>query len=226
MTNTLHRAGPPASFQDDYIVFAMPARGLNDDADAPAKLRAFLACALGHRPVNVGNGVKGGLYHPSPSLTPGIHWHRLDERDPQAVLASIDSPSVVAAVFDNLAAVRACLADLKAADLGLSINVSGLTAPVQACAQQVGCPRHSVEYSLGFRGDLGQLPPPTVLALSSMCGHGMVSHALAQKMCDWVKEGRRSPAAAAATLARFCSCGIFNPTRAVRLLEAARDGER
>ena len=31
--------------------------------------------------------------------------------------------------------------------------------------------------------------------------------------------GRRSPEQASATLARFCSCGVFNPTRACRLLE-------
>jgi hypothetical protein len=43
-------------------------------------------------------------------------------------------------------------------------------------------------------------------------------------MMDWVREGRRSPAEAASYLARFCTCGIFNPTRAVRVLELARKG--
>ena len=44
-----------------------------------------------------------------------------------------------------------------------------------------------------------------------MCGHGMVSHSLAKKMIDWVKEGRRTPEQAAAYMTRFCSCGVFNP---------------
>ena len=57
-----------------------------------------------------------------------------------------------------------------------------------------------------------------------MCGHGMVSHNLARKMMDWVREGRRTPQAAASYLARFCTCGIYNPTRAVRILEATRKG--
>ena len=30
------------------------------------------------------------------------------------------------------------------------------------------------------------------MMLSTMCGHGMVSHSLAKKMIDWVKEGRRT----------------------------------
>ena len=34
MTNTLHRFGPSESFADDYIVFAMCARGKNDDGRA------------------------------------------------------------------------------------------------------------------------------------------------------------------------------------------------
>jgi hypothetical protein len=85
--------------------------------------------------------------------------------------------------------------------------------------------RHSVEYSLGFHGDLTLLPDRHVLELSSMCGHGMVSHNLAKKMIDWVREGRRDPSQASEYLARFCTCGIYNPTRAVRILEAARKGE-
>ena len=55
-----------------------------------------------------------------------------------------------------------------------------------------------------------------------MCGHGMVSFNLAKKMIDWVQEGRRTPHQACEYMARFCSCGIFNPSRARRILEDAR----
>ena len=47
-------------------------------------------------------------------------------------------------------------------------------------------------------------------------------HSLAKKMIDWVKEGRRTPDEAATYLTRFCSCGVFNPSRAKRILEEAR----
>jgi hypothetical protein len=62
-----------------------------------------------------------------------------------------------------------------------------------------------------------------VLALSTMCGHGMISSNLAKKMIDWVKEGRRTPEQAVTYMARFCSCGVFNPSRAKRILEDARN---
>ena len=66
--------------------------------------------------------------------------------------------------------------------------------------------------------DLG-LPDAQVLTISTMCGHGMISHSLAKKMVDFVREGRRTPEQAVTYLARFCSCGVFNPARACRLLK-------
>ena len=61
-----------------------------------------------------------------------------------------------------------------------------------------------------------------MLTLSTMCGHGMVSTSLAKKMIDWVREGRRTPEQACTYMTRFCSCGVFNPARAQRILEDAR----
>ena len=66
------------------------------------------------------------------------------------------------------------------------------------------------------------MPNSQVAMLSTMCGHGMVSASLAKKMIDFVKENRRTPEEAAAVLTRFCSCGVFNPARAKRILEDAR----
>ena len=64
------------------------------------------------------------------------------------------------------------------------------------------------------------------MMLSTMCGHGMIAHSMAKKMIDWVKEGRRTPDEAVTYLARFCSCGVFNPSRAKRILEEARVGTK
>jgi hypothetical protein len=51
-----------------------------------------------------------------------------------------------------------------------------------------------------------------------------VSINLAQKMMSFVRENRRSPREAAEAMSRFCSCGIFNTTRARRILEDVRVG--
>jgi hypothetical protein len=107
----------------------------------------------------------------------------------------------------------------------LSINVSTSIDGAEQCCFAAGIPRHSVGYSLGFEGNCEKLPNSKVMLLSTMCGHGMVSHSLAKKMIDWVKEGRRTPEQAASYLTRFCSCGVFNPVRAKRVLEEAARGE-
>ena len=226
MTNTLHRSGRPEGFQDDFIVFIRSSKGRNEIGSVP-KLRAFLRAALRHRPVTIAQGREGSTVRPSSDLHPTVHWRRpVQDLTPEQVIEAIRDDRTVAAIFDRAEAMQGFLREVKAADWGLSVNVSGLTNEVHACAKHVGIVRHSVEYSLGFQGALDRLPERPVLELSTMCGHSMVSPNLTRKMLDWVREGRRTPEQAAAYLGRFCSCGVFNPARAIRLLEAALGARR
>jgi hypothetical protein len=224
MTNTLHRFGTAESFRDDYVVFAMASKGRNDEG-ALQKLRRFLEIAVTFKPVNLGDAIHGGALRPSKEMNPAAHWKRDVTPDLEGVIKGLDAPTTVAAVFDNRVAAEDFVAAVKEADLGLSVNISTSIDGAEQCCFAVGIPRHSVGYSLGFEGETSQLPEAKVLLLSTMCGHGMVSHALAKKMIDWVKEGRRTPEQAAGYLTRFCSCGVFNPARAARVLEAAARGE-
>lgn len=232
MTNTLHRytehyardpAEEPHPVTDDFIVFAMASKGVNDD-DLVAKYRAFLTLAVQHDPVNIGDATHGGWLRPQRDLTPANHWNREHRPDPEAVIRGIDGPTTVAAVFDTFDKMRAFVEALARADLGVSINVAAPMDAAHRCCREAGLPRHSVEYSIGFHGRTDRLPDARTLELSTMCGHGMVSAAFARKMLDWVRENRRTPKQAAAYMARFCSCGVFNTTRAERLLDEARGG--
>ena len=224
MTNTLHRFGTAERFCDDYVVFAMASKGRNDEG-ALQKLRRFLEIAVTFKPVNLGDAIHGGALRPSKEMNPAAHWKRDVTPDLAGVIKGLDAPTTVAAVFDNRVAAEDFVAAVKEADLGLSVNISTSIDGAEQCCFAAGIPRHSVGYSLGFEGETSKLPEAKVLLLSTMCGHGMVSHALAKKMIDWVKEGRRTPEQAAGYLTRFCSCGVFNPARAARVLEAAARGE-
>lgn len=221
MTNTLHRFGDAESFRDDYIVFAIASKGKND-ADALPKLRRFLELAVPFKPVNLGDARHGGALRPSRDMNPMSHWNRDISPNFEAVLSGLDTPTTCAAVFDNKVAAEDFVKRVKEEDLGLSINISTSIDGAEQCCFHAGIPRHSVGYSLGFEGKTEKLPNSQVLMLSTMCGHGMVSNSLAKKMIDWVKEGRRTPEEAASYLTRFCSCGVFNPSRAKRILEDAR----
>jgi hypothetical protein len=226
MTNTLHRysehyavepLSDPQPIRDDYIVFAMASRGANDD-NLVEKYRNFLRLALKHNAVNIGDATKGGILRPRQNLNPAAHWRRDTHPDPEQVIAGIEGHTTVAAVFDNYEAMERFVEDVKAANLGISTNISAPIDEARRCCQDAGITRHSVEYSIGFRGRVDKLPDGTVLELSTMCGHGMVSANFTRKMVEWVKESRRTPREAAQYMARFCICGVFNTSRAEHIL--------
>jgi hypothetical protein len=221
MTNTLHRYGDADSFRDDYVVFAICSRGKNDENSVP-KLKKFLEMAVPFKPVNLGDARHGGALRPSRSMNPLAHWNRDVKPDFQAVIDGLDTPTTAAAVFDSRVAAEDFVKAVKEADLGLSVNISTSIEGAEQCCHEADIYRHSVGYSLGFEGKTEHLANEDVLKLSTMCGHGMVSSSLAKKMIDWVKEGRRTPAQAVTYMTRFCSCGVFNPSRAQRILEDAR----
>ena len=234
MTNTLHRYSEhyaserppnPEPVQDDFIVFAMASRGINDD-DLVEKYRAFLRLALKYNPVNLGDATKGGMLRPRRDLNPKAHWKRDQRPNPEEVIAGIDGHTTVAAVFGSYQDMKAFVDDVRGAKLGISVNISAPIEEAERCCRETGITRHSVEYSLGFCGRVDKLPDATVLELTTMCGHGMLSAHFAKKMIDWAKENRRSPAELANTMARFCSCGVFNTSRAERILDEARTRNR
>jgi len=229
MTNTLHRYSehyavePPPNPQpvnNDFIVFAMASRGINDE-QLVEKYRTFLRLALKHNPVNIGDATKGGVLRPRRDMNPTAHWQREQLPNPDEVIAGIEGHTTVAAVFENYDDMTAFVADVRAANLGISVNISAPIDEAERCCRQTGITRHSVEYSLGFCGRVDRLPNATTLELSTMCGHGMLSANFAMKMVDWVKENRRSPEEAARYMARFCICGVFNIKRAEGIIEKA-----
>jgi hypothetical protein len=224
MTNTLHRFGKPEANDDDYIVFAIPCRGVNDH-DCVPKLQEFLRRAVKHNPVNMGDASHGALFRPDRHLTPLAHWFRREKRDYSQVVETVSGSTTVAVVFDNPMSVEAFIRELRQADLGLSVNLSAPVHAARKCCRATGLVPHSVEHALSPMGRTGALPEERTLALTTMCGHGMISSNFARKMIDWVRAGRRSPEQASEYLCRFCSCGAFNPSRATRILrEVARGG--
>ena len=77
MTNTLHRYGNSESFHDDYIIFAIPAKGINDEDSIP-RLKEFLRICERHNPINLGNGNRSSLA-PEKDLNPTAHWKRPEQ---------------------------------------------------------------------------------------------------------------------------------------------------
>jgi len=224
MTNTLHRFGKPSDLEDDYIVFTLTSKGHNEIGSVE-KARTFLRTAEKYHPVNFAGDLRyGSAYRPEHHLNLFSLYirGRKETVNIDQLIKEMDMPGRAMVVFDNKQTVEDFLKELKALDLGLSVNVSSLVDVVREMVPRTGIPPHSMNYALGFRGNLYLLPDKHVLALTTMCGHGLISSNFAKKMIDRVKEGRLSPEKAARFMAKFCTCGAFNLSRAARILREAR----
>lgn len=199
MTHTLHRSGTPESLRRDYPVMILRAVGFNDEGFQD-KCREFLRIAVRHHPVNLASEMKGNIFEFS-----------LEE-----ILADAAGDSY--AVFVSNEDLIGFLIDLREADLGLSVVVSGDFEVVQQCLEAAGLRWHTANFSLGIIGRTDLLPDEGILDIVTMCGHGMVPARLVKKMVDEIHAGRTTPEAAANLLARNCTCGVFNPVRAAELL--------
>ena len=178
MTNTLHRQGAPESLKHDYVIFAHTAKGITREGSAP-KLREFMRICLKYHPVNIGENKQGNMLQ--------------DDIDIQKLIANLSDGAVASAVFTDLDTLQKVIEELIRADLGISINISGLLDEVHACCQKAGIDRHSAEHSLGFWGAKDRLPEREILEFNTLCGHGMVSFNLIRKMIEYVKLRRLTP---------------------------------
>ena len=207
MSHTLHRRAGRDGLRDDYVILVMASRNINKDEAAPGKYKEFLRIFSRHNAVNLGGMCVGHLY----DSTLEEILRKVDEVYP-------DFP-MVHGVFSNREDLVGALKDIKKADMGISVIVSGLTEATDCCIREAGLKRHSINYSLGILGDTGKLPDERFLQISSMCGHALISFNLIQKMVDDIKAGKITAEAAASEMAKPCVCGIFNPKRAARLLQ-------
>ena len=211
MTHTLHRIGSEESLKEDYVVLVMPSKDINHEGSGP-KLRRFLEMALEAGAVKIGDARLGNQYHQG-----GI----------ENLLNNVEDRAVVHGVFKDHGSLIRILRNLKEAELGLFVVVSGLFEEVAACCNRVGLEKHTINQSLGQWGRTDRLPPQEILEINTMCGHGMVTVGLIEGVTEDIKNGKCTPEEGGERLFRPCMCGIFNPHRAARLLSAlAEKGSR
>jgi hypothetical protein len=202
MTHTLHRSGSEESLRNDFVVFAMAAQTVNAKGIAP-EFKVFESIVKKYNPVNYGDMKTGNVF-------------MVDLGD---IGKSYCDSSIAHAVFTDEVTVGKVLNELAAANLKLSIIVSGLLEQVAQCCHDNQLVPHTVEYSLGIWGRRELLPSKEVLEIATMCGHGMISFSLIEGMSREIAKGRLTAEQAAEKLARLCHCGVFNPVRAARILQ-------
>ena len=202
MTHSLHRFGERESLKGDYVWLMYQAKGIND-RNIKEKAEVFIAVAEAVGSENWGD-VKSG---PTACLTA------------EEIKTKISDQSRLRGVFTTRQQVVAFLKQINAKDLGISVIISGLLDEVLPACKEAGVTPHTINYSLGIWGNKSRLAEDEVLAVTTMCGHHLISPHLVKIKMEEVRKGIKTPEQAARELATFCPCGIFNPVRAGKLLQ-------
>lgn len=222
MTHTNHRRGSKQSLEGDFVLLSMVDRNneaqCNYNGSYNNRAQRLLSICTSHNPVGL------NVRQPSTRLRYMKYWdkgmdsgiHKLTPKEKIQRAKNIDY--ICHTVFTNKDAVEAALRDLKEADLGFSIVISGVFEVVAEICGDVGLEPHTVNMSLGTWGKTELLPKSSKLELCTMCGHAMVSPKLVEKMIDQVRKGVETPEAVAVELGKQCTCNIFNTVRAVEII--------
>ena len=210
MTHTNFREGTLETYKQDYVVLVMPAKGFNNREDVGDKLRDIWQIMCSHKPLN-GGGVTTGMLLTTPAET---ILEKIDNRTPMLL-----------GVYTSKDAVENVVKDIKAADNGISVVISGLIEDAAEIAQANGLNLHSVQFALGTHGRKDLLPPVHIREVTTMCGHGLISAHLVAYLLERVKSNNLSVDDAVTELGKQCVCGIFNTQKAKFLIERALKAE-
>ena len=204
MTHTLHRFGNLDTLNDDLVFLSMSAKGYANEEGSAEKMKQTLKIAQKHNPVNLGDMKTGNILAIS-----------IDE-----VIDNVQDTSIVHAVFAKIEDAAAFAKEVREANLGISLVISAPFERSWKVADASGCIGHTIEYSAGIWGKTEKLPAPEVLQFVTMCGHGMISRYLIEDVIERVKAGKISARDGAIEIGKPCCCGIYNPDRAEKLLNA------
>lgn len=203
MTHSLHRQGSEDSLKNDYVLLCTPAKGMNNK-DSREKLLKILDIIMEVGPSNIG-------FYGHGCILCGIS---IDE-----VKKTFHDNSRIRCNFDDITKLKKALYRIKAENLGLSITVSGLIRVIEKLSLELELTPHTINIACGFYGKTDRLPSDEILELSTMCGHGMISHSLVESIVDDYTSNKIDKIAAIRKMGEPCLCGIFNPTRAQNILQ-------
>lgn len=210
MTHTLHRVGDRESLKKDILLYMVPSRGINAKDSIP-KIQQFIEICNKYNPLNI-----GCLY---PSFTSAQPKSILKKYTIQEIRDSVVDRTETIVTFTDESKVIKVFKDLKEADLGISVVVSGVFDQIFNCCKEADLTPHTVNIALGIEGHTELLPKRKVLDLVTMCGHGLVSPQLVENMVKKFKEGKITAEEAGKRLGKNCVCGAFNPARAAELIK-------
>ena len=241
MTHTSHRLGERRSLEQDFVLFTMLDKSFT--SEQKKKLRSGFKKAIHicdkHDPVllstdvmtpqdrnELNSGKPGHVLLPA-AVRYRARWIKgwkggtftamVGSRE--EILALENPVRYCSVVFDNKEALMHALAEIKEADLGHSVIVSGIFDLVFEACERMGTKPHTVNMSAGIWGRTDLLPKKKILEITTMCGHAFVSRYLVEHLINRVKKGQMTSEEAAVEMSKQCICNYFNPVRTANLID-------
>ena len=202
MSHTSFRYGDIETLQNDICVMAHPQKGANFEGSRPF-LQWFFATANMCGAVNMGSIVTGNMV----------------EHSAEEIIANIKDGRGTFVVFDDRNKAEKFVDLVAKMDGPVSVVITALWDLVLPICEKAGIKPHSVNRAVGIYGKTEYLAPEEIRQYTTMCGHGLVSRHLVDKILKDVEKGKISPRAAALKMAKPCMCGFFNISRAEELIE-------
>lgn len=134
MTHTLHRTGTPQDQAGDFTLMAMATKEKNHKGSREPLVEILRIC-LRHNPINIGDTQQGDMYLLGSA---------------EAVFERMVDGAIAQAQFDNKENLIAALKEIKQADLGMSVIITGLFGEVKDCCAKAGLLEHTQAVSLGI----------------------------------------------------------------------------
>lgn len=204
MTHSLHRQGSADSLRDDYILLCTPSIGLNNRG-AGKKLKQILEIIFAVGPTNI------GFYG---------HGNRFDNLDYEIIKSSLTDNSRLRCCFDSIEKVKKVLVKIKKGNFGISMALSGPVDEILALLKNLDLYPHTINVSCGVFGKTELLQGRRQeMEISTMCGHGMIGWRLVKQTMADLNNENIDIEKAIQRLCKPCTCGIFNPSRAGKILK-------
>ena len=163
MTHTNHRRGDKDSLKSDWVLLARVSRLVPEQRKrAPSKFRRLLEIVAKHDPLCL---MARDVSKSREQDTPWVPVrHYMGAGTPLMDITSmVKNPMYLHAVFTERARLEGALREIKDAELGISVVVSGLFDEVFDICEKMSTSPHTVNLSLGIMGKSELLPEEEIL---------------------------------------------------------------
>jgi hypothetical protein len=236
MSHTSQRRGlDPAHPNEEFIILAMSHSEYKELEGVKTAMSELAVTMLRHEPVNIMSKNFSDLDIPELPVPRELFVFletAFGDTGREIIMELVGQESqVVTAIYTDRTKVVNFINEIRGDWLArnrqegypISVVLSTMAEDGHSCCQEVGLTEYSYLHSLGFFGNIQDMPSEDELALATMCGHGLVSIHRIRDLVQKIQSGQITATQAGDNIAKPCVCGIVNPVRAAVAFQGLAD---